>query len=256
MKKTNTYLKKTVYALVFIVIVLLVWQVCALIVNDEYIVPSLYNVCIDMLKIFYVEQFYSAYFSTLFRAFCGFALSIVVGVGLAFLAVKSEVVRNLCSPLVSVIRLVPTMAIVALLCLTLSPSLASIVVCCTVVMPYAYSSSLTVLSSVSKELLEMAKVYKIPHRRVISGIYLPTVKIPFLTLLGTTFSFSLKITVSAEVVAGALKSMGGLINLAKNVYLSPSLVCAITVWTVLSGLFIELVICAVIALIERRETQC
>jgi ABC-type nitrate/sulfonate/bicarbonate transport system permease component len=61
--------------------------------------------------------------------------------------------------------------------------------------------------------------------------------------------------VSAEVVAGALKSMGGLIVLAKNVYFSASLVCAITVWTVLSGLLVELTIYAFIAVIERRERQ-
>ncbi len=255
MKKLNTYAKKMLYALVFIGIVLIVWQVCAFIVNDKFIVPNIGAVFLDMLKIFYVEQFYSAYFSTLLRAVFSFALSLVVGVGLAVLAVKYELVRNLFSPLVSIVRLVPTMAIASLLCLTLSPDLASVVVCCTVVMPYVYSSALSILSSVGDEVLEMAKVYNILYKRVIVGIYFPTVKNPFLMLMGSSFSFALKITVSAEVVAGALQSMGGLINLAKNVYLSPSLVCAITVWTVLSGLLVELLISATIALFERRTNK-
>ncbi len=252
MKKTNTYLKKTLYSLAFVCVVLIIWQVCALIVNDEYIVPSIFNVLLDMLKIFYVEQFYSAYFSTLGRAFYGFEVSFCVGFVFAILATKYEVVKNILSPLVSVVRLVPTMAIVSLLCITLSPSLASVIVCVTVVMPYVYSSALSSLLAVSSEILEMAKVYQVPFKRVITKIYIPTIKNPIITLLGTSFSFALKITVSSEVVAGVLKSVGGLIDLAKNVYFSPSLVSALTVWTVITGLVIELIVFAVMELIDRR----
>ena len=127
MKKTYTYLKKTVFSLIFIALVLVVWQVVALIVNDEYIVPSLYNVAVDMLKIFYVEQFYQAYFSTLLRASLGFAISFIIGSILAVLGAKYDFVKSLCSPLVSAVRLIPTMAIVSLLCLALSPSFTSAV---------------------------------------------------------------------------------------------------------------------------------
>lgn len=253
MKKTYTYLKKTVFSLIFIALVLVVWQVVALIVNDEYIVPSLYSVAVDMLKIFYVEQFYQAYFSTLLRASLGFAISFIIGSILAVLGAKYDFVKSLCSPLVSAVRLIPTMAIVSLLCLALSPSLASVVVCFTVVMPYVYSSVLTALLSVSNDLLEMAKVYAVPFCRVITDIYVPTIKTPVLTLLSTSFSFALKITVSSEVVSGALKSLGGVISLAQNVYLSPSLVCAVTVWTVFSGLVVELIVALAIALAERRR---
>jgi NitT/TauT family transport system permease protein len=253
MKKTNTYLKKAVFSLIFIALVLIVWQVVALIVNDEYIVPPLYNVVVDMFKIFYVEQFYQAYFSTLLRAVLGFALSFIIGSLLAVLGAKYDLIKSLCSPLVSAVRLIPTMAIVSLLCLALSPSLASVVVCFTVVMPYVYSSVLSALLSVDNNLLEMAKVYAVPFRRVITDIYLPTIKTPVLMLLSTSFSFALKITVSSEVVSGALKSLGGVISLAQNVYLSPSLVCAVTVWTVFSGLVVELIVTGVIALTERRR---
>ena len=119
MKKTDTLIKKTVYALIFIVGFLLVWWLVALSVNDEYIVPNIGTVLQDAFKIFYVEQFYSAYFSTLLCAVIGFACSFVVGFSLALLAVKSVVVKNLCSPLVSLVRLVPTMAIASLVWLIL-----------------------------------------------------------------------------------------------------------------------------------------
>lgn len=253
MKNRSTYLTKTVFSVIFIAITLVVWQIVALIVNDDFAVPSLLSVGADMLKIFYVPSFSIAYFSTLLRAFIGFALSFIMGVLLAVVAKKFAFIKGLCVPLVSVIRLIPTMAIASLLCITLSPSVASVAVCFTVVMPYVYSSAQAMLESVGDELLEMAKVYGVPHGRVLSGIYLPTVKKPLVELLGTAFSFALKITVSSEVVTGALKSMGGLINTAQNVYLSPSLVVAVTVWVVVTGLFAELITHLVATLLDKRR---
>ena len=251
MKKSNTYLKKTVYALIFAVGVLLIWWIIALTVNDNDLVPNLDAVALDMFKIFYVEQFYAAYFLTLLRSAIGFVSSFAVGFLLALFATRNEVVKNLCSPLVSLVRIIPTMAIASLLWLIFSPSVASVIVCFTVVMPYVYTCSLTLLSTVGNEILEMAKAYEIPYKKVISGIYFPTLKNGFITLLGTAFSFALKITVSSEVVMGALKSLGGIINSAQNVYFSPSLVIAVTLWTVLTGLVVEIVLSALTA--ERRN---
>jgi NitT/TauT family transport system permease protein len=106
---------------------------------------------------------------------------------------------------------------------------------------------------VNNELLEMARVYHVPFKRVITKIYFPTIRTPFLTLIGASFSFALKITVSSEVVSGALKSLGGIISLAQNVYLSPSLVVAVTLWTVLSGLVVEIAITFVVGIVDRRS---
>lgn len=255
MKKTNTYLTKTIYALIFIVALLLLFQVVAWIVGDGLIFDDISSVFADMLKLFYVETFYSAYFATLSRALIGFVLSLILGATLAVLANKFAMVKNLCYPLVSVVRLLPTMAIVSLLCVTFSPSFASVAVCFTVVMPYVYSSVLAQLELVSGELIEMAKVYSIPFGRILSGIYFPTLKYPFLALISTTFSFALKITVSSEVVSGALKSLGGLISIAQNVYLSPSLVVAITLWTVITGLVVELITALLIDLAKARSVK-
>lgn len=255
MKNNDTYIRKTVYAVIFIVVFLLVWQIVAWIVNDDYLVPSVLLVVQDMLKIFYVKDFADAYFSTLIRSGFGFFASFIIGFALAVLSKKFDVVKGLCSPLVSAVRLVPTMAIASLLVLALSPTVASVIVCFTVVMPYVYSSALAMLESVSNELLEMAKVYNIPYRRVISRIYLPTLRFPLIALVGTAFSFALKITVSSEVVAGVLKSLGGLINTAQNVYISPSLVAAVAVWTVLTGLVVELVMTAISTLLERGRAK-
>ena len=251
MKNTNTYIKKIAYSLIFVVGVLLVWTIIALIVGDDDSMPSLVKIAEDMFKIFYVQEFSYAYFSTLLRAGIGFICSYVLGLLLAIIGMKNEVVKNLCAPLVSLVRIIPTMAIASLLWLIFSPDIASVIVCFTVVMPYVYTSSITLLVSINNDLWDMAKAYDIPYKKVITGIYIPTLKNGFITLLGSAFSFALKITVSSKVVMGALKSLGGIIHSAQNVYFSPSLVVGVTVWTVLTGLVVEIVLS--IFTIERRK---
>ena len=240
MKNTNVYLKKTANSLIFILALTLAWWIIALIVNDARAVPTPIVVGEDMLKIFYEKSFYVAYFSTLLRSFIGFTCSFIVGFVLAVISAKNTAIRGALSPFVSFIRLVPTMAIASLFWLAFLPSVASVLVCFTIVMPYVYSSSSSLLSTVSNDVLEMAKVYEIPHKKVISKIYIPSLKNGFINLLGTTFSFALKITVSSEVIMGAMKSLGGIIQQAQNVYFSPSLVMAVALWTVITGLVVEI----------------
>ena len=238
----NNFIKKAVYSLIFLICIVGIWWVIALIVNDGYAVAFPNNVAEDMLKIFYVKEFYLGYFSTLLRAFIGFAISFALGFVLALFSLKNKTIKVLCSPLVSFIKLVPTMAIASLLCLAFSPTVASVLVCFTVVMPFVYSSFYSLLLSVDDNLLKMAKVYEIPYKKVVSNIYVPTIKSGFISLVGSSFSFALKITVSSEIVVGVIKGLGGIISQGQNVYLSPSLVIATTLWIVITGLLIEFIL--------------
>ena len=238
----NNLIKKVLYSLLFLIIIVGIWWVIALIADDGYSVAFPNSVAEDMLKIFYVKEFYLGYFSTLLRAFIGFAISFALGFVLALLSLKNKVIKDLCSPLVSFIKLVPTMAIASLLCLAFSPEIASVLVCFTIVMPFVYSSFYSLLLSVDDGLLQMAKVYEIPFDRVVRKIYVPTIKSGFISLIGSSFSFALKITVSSEIVVGVIKGLGGIISQGQNVYLSPSLVIATTLWIVITGLVVEFVL--------------
>lgn len=249
----NSIIKKLLCSLLFLIIIVGIWWVIALIVDDGYSVAFPNSVIEDMLKIFYVKEFYLGYFSTLLRAFIGFAISFALGFVLALLSLKNKVIKALCSPFVSFIKLVPTMAIASLLCLVFnSPEIASVLVCFTIVMPFVYSSVYSLLLSVDDNLLQMAKAYEIPFNKVVSKIYVPTIKSGFINLIGSSFSFALKITVSSEIVVGVIKGLGGIISQGQNVYLSPSLVIATTLWIVITGLVVEFVL----SLVANRGKVC
>lgn len=231
--------KKTVYNIIssacFVAIVLLLWTVAVVVVDNSYVVPPIFDVLSSMLKIFYVSEFYTAYFSTLLHALVGFILSSAVGFAFAVLASINKKARYAFAPMVSSVRLVPTMAIALILCLWVSASTAPAIVAFIVVMPTVYSSSLAVFDGVDKDLLVMAKAYGVSKSKTVKQIIVPSCLDGIASCLSSAFSLTLKLTVGAEVLVGALQSMGGLMYYAKNIYLDSSLVFAVTIWIVITG---------------------
>lgn len=234
MKKRIAY--NLISSALFVVVVLAVWSVAVVLVDNSYVLPPLSEVVTSMLKIFYVSEFYTAYFSTLLHAFIGFVLSFSIGFALAVLGSVNKKVRYVLAPLVSSVRLVPTMAIALILCLWVSADLAPAIVAFIVVMPTVYSSSLAVFDGVDKDLLVMAKAYGVNKSKTAKQIIVPSCLQGVASSLASAFSLTLKLTVGAEVLVGALQSMGGLMYYAKNVYLDPSLVFAVTLWIVITGI--------------------
>lgn len=234
MKKRMVY--NLISSLVYTFAVLIVWMVAAVLVNNSYVVPPINEVLSSMLKIFYVEEFFTAYFSTLSHAMLGFVASFTIGFALAVLGAVNKKARYVFAPMVSSIRLVPTMAIALILCLWVDESVAPAIVAFIVVMPTVYSSALAIFDGVDKDLLVMAKAYGVSKVKTARQIIVPSCQDGIASCLASTFSLTLKLTVGAEVLVGALQSMGGLMYYAKNVYLDPSLVFAVTFWIVITGI--------------------
>lgn len=252
--------KKTTYNLIssicFIVVVLLLWTLAVALVNNSYIAPPIQDVLSAMLKIFYVSEFYTAYFSTLLHALIGFVLSFVVGFAFAILGSINKKARYVFAPMVSSVRLVPTMAIALILCLWVSAEIAPAIVAFIVVMPTVYSSSLAVFDGVDKDLLIMAKSYGVPMSKTVKQIIVPSCLDGIASSLSSAFSLTLKLTVGAEVLVGALQSMGGLMYYAKNVYLDSALVFAITIWIVITGIVGQIALYSLRKLVKPAKVCC
>jgi NitT/TauT family transport system permease protein len=103
-----------------------------------------------------------------------------------------------------------------------------------------YAGMSAALSQVDGELLEMSRVYRVPMKRRILQLYLPSVSPYVLREAGAAVSFSLKLVVSAEVLANTYKSLGGMMQDAKLFQEMPTLF-ALVALTFLFGLVLELI---------------
>ncbi len=94
------------------------------------------------------------------------------------------------------------------------------------------------MKQVDGKLVEMSKIYRVPVRKQIFGLYLPSAAPYVLREAAAALSFSLKLTVSAEVLANTYQSLGGMMQEAK-IYVEVPALFALTALVVIAGFLLE-----------------
>ena len=114
---------------------------------------------------------------------------VLVGVVLAVLAAGSGVVRALLRPLMVTVKSIPVASfiILALLWLRNTGNLA-VFISFLMVLPIVYTNTLTGIRQADAQLLELARLYRVPWGRTMRYIRLPAVLPPFRCLLYTSYS--------------------------------------------------------------------
>lgn len=244
MKLKLKFTKNFLFSLLSVAFMWLVWLIAYFCVNNEYVLPSIGATFSQMGKLLFTggetaRAFWTAFAHTLLRTFGAFAFSFFAGALLAVLALLQNWARAFLAPIVSVLRTVPTMAIILILLLWTSPAFAPVVVSVLVLLPAVYSAVLAALDEVTEGYGEMARSYRVGTGRKIFRMYLPLSLPSVLKQSGGIFSLGLKITVSGEVLASSYPGLGWLMQDAKLVPdMLPSLL-ALTVLTVLLGFLLE-----------------
>jgi len=97
------------------------------------------------------------------------------------------------------------------------------------------------INNIDKRLVDMAVIYKIKKRRIISEIYLPSI-VPFLTAaVSTSFGIGWKVVIAAEVLSQPKYAVGTSLQDSK-LYLNIDEVFAWTIVAILIGYLFEKII--------------
>ena len=143
------------------------------------------------------------------------------------------------------------MAILLMILLWTSAKTAPIIISCLVLFPMLYSAFFAALSETDFKLLEMSKVYKVKTKERILKLYLPSIA-PYVCREGATgFAFSLKLTVSAEVMSNTFQSLGGQMQTASLYGKIPTLF-ALVLLCFIAGYLLECIGFWVSSVVERR----
>lgn len=247
----NPFVQKGIFTLAAFLFLALVWSIAYVAVGNGYLVPSLLQTVKEGISLLGKSSFYTAFFSTLLRAFIAFSISFVLAVVFAVISYTVEAFSKFFAPILSFLRSLPTMAVLLMILLWTSARSAPVVISCLVLFPMLYSSILSALSGVDKGLLEMSEVYKVPLKDRIRKLYLPAVMPHACKEGAAALSFSLKLTVSAEVMSNTFESLGGQMQNASLYGQIPTLF-ALVLLSFFAGFFLECIGYAVARAVERR----
>ena len=143
------------------------------------------------------------------------ALAGTVAAVLSALACRLRWVRELLSPLVAVVKAVPVVSFIILALIFLSSENLSLLISGLMVFPPVYLNLLEGIEHADRQLLEMAKVFRVPLGRQLRGIYLPAVLPYFRSAVSLGLGLCWKSGAAAEVIGLPAGSVGEALYTAK-----------------------------------------
>lgn len=171
------------------------------------------------------------------RILGGFLLATVAGALLGAASARWPLVRELFEPVMQLIRAMPVASFVILALLWVRGANLSIVVSFTHVLPVIYAGTLGGIAGVDRQLLEMARVYRLPLGARLRAIWLPGMLPFFSESLIAAMGMCWKSGVSAEVIGLPDHSIGDALYRAKLTLSTPEVFAWTLVIVVLSAVF-------------------
>lgn len=223
-----------------ILVLTLIWFIAAKIVNEDIILPTPVSVLAKTFGVLGTGEFWINFINTLGRGVFAFGISFILGTALAILVSFSKISKPIVGVIVSIIRAMPTIAVILLLLLWSNSKVASVVVTMLVVLPTMYTSMQVSLGKVDSDIITMMKSFKISKKAQYTKYILPITLPSTIQTIGSGLSLNLKLIVAAEVIAGTARSIGNMMTEAK-VYFETAELFAIVLIMVIFAVTIELI---------------
>ena len=213
---------------------LAVWQIAAMALaavypHGELLLASPVDVLLRLGQLAITAAFWRTVGWSAIRIFGGFLLATVLAVALAALAAWKQWLRGLMAPLVAAVKTVPVASFIILALVWLNSRSLSLFISALMMFPPVYLNVLEGICRTDRQLLEMARVFRMPFSRRVRCIFLPALAPYLRSACHVALGLCWKAGVAAEVIAVTERSVGGMLYDAK-VYLEiPDLFS----WTVL-----------------------
>ncbi len=194
---------------------LLLWTAIAALYDNVLVIPSPLQVVANIGRWLMEPKFYLIVGTSFLRAVICFLVALLVAVPSGIWAGLNPRVQGVLSPLVSLGKSVPTLAIIILVLIWFSSSMTPLVVSFIVIWPLLYDNVLAGMAGTDQNLLEMAKVFKLPLSKHLRHIYLPTVAQRLKGSVAATFSLGVKVIIAGEVLGQPRIGIGNSLQIAK-----------------------------------------
>lgn len=207
--------KSKIYTLISCLFFIGLWQVIAIITNNDIYIPKLQQVS-EALKDIYMEQnFWKAIFSSFYRTIISYVLALAFSMILGILGAVYPFFRYLMQPLNSFAKTVPTMVLVVLLLVWFDKDITPFAVGFAIIFPVLYEGVRNSLMQIDKKLIDMTKIYEVSLIDKIKKIYVPVMKFYFMSIFVSTFSLTFKVVITGEVYGQPKFGIGSQIQLEK-----------------------------------------
>ena len=232
-----------------VLLALAVWQGLAMGVGQQLLVPSPLSVVERLGGIWQEADFWGTVWFTFRKIVAGFLLGLGFGLGLGALAGRFPLFEILFRPWATMIKSIPVASFIILALILFSSRNLAVLISFLIVLPVLYTNLLSGIRAANPQLLEMARVFRVPVSRQLRGIYLPAVLPYFRSAVSLGLGLCWKSGAAAEVIGLPAGSIGEALYTAKVYFQTGDLFAwtavIVTVSVIFERLFLRLVDAAV-----------
>ncbi len=227
------------------------WHILAVRMGNPLLLPTPVQVLVRLGQLMQTSDFWRITAVSIGRILLGVAGAMASGVILAVLTTASAVLDALLAPVMTAVKATPVASFAILVLIWLDRDYVPVLICAMMVLPVVWSNVCAGIRGVDPQLLEMAKVYRLPRLRVLERIYVPSVLPYFRAACSSALGMGWKAGIAAEVLTVPRDSMGRMISESK-LYLLTEDLFAWTLTVVALSLVLQTIM---LRLLRGRETD-
>lgn len=192
-----------------------IWWLIAALVKQELLIPTPLAVVKTLLALLPSGMFWKSVAMSLLRIVLGFFAALLGGTVLAVLTTRFSLIRTVLSPLLHIIRAAPVASFIILTLVWIDYDIIPAFIAFLMVLPIVWINVEEGIRRTDKGLIEMVTMYAVTPHRVLTKLYLPSVKPYFITACVNGLGFAWKSGVAAEVICRPDLAIGNRLQLAK-----------------------------------------
>ena len=240
--QNNSKNKKIYFSPWVILFWIALWQIASMIIDESILLASPYSVVIALSTMIFELDFWTSILFTLGMISTGFLIAIALGIALALISKKSDLVRQLLSPLVTFSTSVPIASFIILILIWIPSRYISIIITVIMVFPIVYTNILNSLVNLNKDISEMAAVFKLSYYARLRYVILPQVFPHFISACKISIGLAFKAGIAAEVIGLPDNSIGEQLYQSKIYLDTPNLFAWTSVIILISIAYEKLII--------------
>ena len=200
-----------------------VWYLAALAVNNPLLLPNPLQVLRCLGSMLVTAVFWQTAAVSIGRILLGVMTAVVLGTVLAVLTTRSRLLDTLIAPAMTAMQATPVASFTILVLIWVDRDYVPVLICAMMGLPIVWNSVGSGIRLTDNQLLEMAKVYRLPKYHTLKRIWIPSVMPFFRTACSSALGLGWKAGIAAEVLTVPKRSIGRMISESKLYLLTEEL---------------------------------
>ena len=206
-------------------------------IKNGLILPAPEKILVDFLKLIGSASFYYALGSTLLRGFAGFVIAFILAAIIGIPGGIFKPVNDFFTPIIVLLRSTPVISIILLALIWFGSDNVPVFIAILTMFPLICKGFINGIQNTEKELVDMARIYRVNQRRILRSVYIPSL-MPFLfNGMSNALGFGWRAVIIGEVLSQPRWGLGTEMQIAQTYLLVSKLLCWSIVAVVIAFIF-------------------